>query len=730
MNLLCASLDQYPSDFEEDLSSLQRSNVETAVVQKELNIQSLPESEESESAMDAVTTIKGNSATQIDIQTVARATGHDVSNMYQPCDSIYDAMLYVFMALQGDLGSLYVVLLLILNLVVQGVFIWVILNNIESPFTDVQLEAFRLWRTNVAHDLRNMDPTTLVSLATRVCHIPAHSGLEFSTEQAQVVVDIHEYLDGYNGIFLCSLSTFCWFLLISEELRSATGFLSALRYLAVSKEHTEIIFDPTRGEIAWLSMTRHRCRALCVVALVRILYACSLGYVGTRFLVYTRSLEDLILNAVALEFILNIDELIYAALAPARTKCLIALTKPISFKGRSALKVGGLGTYAMVTFTCVIIAFSIVVPRALWPEHVARVDALQELCPYDEEHGPMLDERREVDAFVFGRNKMGVGIWSNSVPYEDAKALKFQETWIKVLTERKLHPPKDVDRLSELMNGARMSSINGPLNSMYQLTELPADVVTTYLSASTFMRSDPENSEPGGHAGCHDVKRSDRKTTQIYKTSAFSELGMARGGLGVLSDALGVSVTDCADVVPWCHRLNIEGVRARQWCPATCGCNRLYKGFFTHVFWGCPANCPYHPRYQADRLAAPCEDTRKGSPTWASWLENADMFQNFTDAEFVRSLAYAVGTDMKSFGCDVIARYNGTTNLCFADDILGGRLIGKMLRSWCPVTCECPLKIGALDCPATCNGTKIYDPPYARRPQLKPGIPEGSQSPW
>jgi len=43
----------------------------------------------------------------------------------------------------------------------------------------------------------------------------------------------------------------------------------------------------------------------------------ALLYYGSLFLIYTVELPELILNAVALEFVLNIDEILFLVLAPA-----------------------------------------------------------------------------------------------------------------------------------------------------------------------------------------------------------------------------------------------------------------------------------------------------------------------------------------------------------------------------------------------------------------------------
>ena len=49
---------------------------------------------------------------------------------------------------------------------------------------------------------------------------------------------------------------------------------------------------------------------------------------GTQFLVYTIDMGDLLLNAVALEFVISTDELLFESLAPVRTKRILENIKP------------------------------------------------------------------------------------------------------------------------------------------------------------------------------------------------------------------------------------------------------------------------------------------------------------------------------------------------------------------------------------------------------------------
>ena len=56
------------------------------------------------------------------------------------------------------------------------------------------------------------------------------------------------------------------------------------------------------------------------VQALRITVALCLGYGGMRFLVATISLENLLLNCVALEFILSLDDAIFVSFGPRKVR--------------------------------------------------------------------------------------------------------------------------------------------------------------------------------------------------------------------------------------------------------------------------------------------------------------------------------------------------------------------------------------------------------------------------
>ena len=88
------------------------------------------------------------------------------------------------------------------------------------------------------------------------------------------------------------------------------------------------------------------------VSLIRAVMAAFMVTQGTQFLVYTTEISDLLLNAVALEFVINTDELVYEALAPSRAKRILCAT--VGFKMKPQPTFGGVDFRGVLTILFVI----------------------------------------------------------------------------------------------------------------------------------------------------------------------------------------------------------------------------------------------------------------------------------------------------------------------------------------------------------------------------------------
>ena len=191
---------------------------------------------------------------------------------------------------------------------------------------------------------------------------------------------------------------------------------------------------------------------------------------------------------------------------------------------------------------------------------------------------------------------------------------------------------------------------------------------------------------------------------------------------------------ECQDVVPYCNQSSNEGLRARQICPETCGCDRPRSPLALFLpESGCPARCRESTTYRAALAATPCEDVPlndsnftgfleqwyQAAQTWPKdWLESGigfiDMFQLF-GCEYLNmnpedlpenfsSTQYVLDRPLRNFsgwpGPNLFwpANFGVGVNPCVTN---GYYYPVKPLSFFCPVSCGC--RAGDIGCPDTCR---------------------------
>jgi len=129
------------------------------------------------------------------------------------------------------------------------------------------------------------------------------------------------------NFYYCIL--FIWSLTVIAEFRKSWLLFSRLiLYTDTTREMSHATVENDDGEEVIRGMTLPIKAIICVTILVpRILIAAVLLWLGCRWLTATNDFNDLLLNAVALEFILILKELLYATLVPNRNKHDVAKTK-------------------------------------------------------------------------------------------------------------------------------------------------------------------------------------------------------------------------------------------------------------------------------------------------------------------------------------------------------------------------------------------------------------------
>ena len=168
------------------------------------------------------------------------------------------------------------------------------------------------------------------SLATRVCS--ADGALILSTVQATLVNNINSFLGlgtqdfepqfFQPGILLCVLCILLWSLCVYKEFRSILLSMEAISSLP--RAQTTVYHENRVCKLSWV-----RFQMLLAAFCSRAALASVLLYAGIRWLARTTSITDLMLNAVALNAILDVDEWLFSGFTPISIELAVKKLEPI-----------------------------------------------------------------------------------------------------------------------------------------------------------------------------------------------------------------------------------------------------------------------------------------------------------------------------------------------------------------------------------------------------------------
>eukprot|EP00913_Durusdinium_trenchii_P028852 g27053.t1 len=231
-------------------------------------------------------------------------------------ESTWDLVIFIGTGALGPLGSFQTFLLAVVNVLMQVVFVAIAAYNFTSPDVDEEaILASLRWRRSSGHSFADYSAVAKESLVHRVCKID--KSLESSGIQVALMEDINKYLKsdaaGMEGFFtgqiLCIVALVCWYLMVAKEVSHALALHRGV--MAMPRGLTKL----DQRENPFTQVVHYRLRAVTfsrklasgLLLLYRLVAAGLLVMVGTYFLVYTVSVTELILNAVALGIILETE---------------------------------------------------------------------------------------------------------------------------------------------------------------------------------------------------------------------------------------------------------------------------------------------------------------------------------------------------------------------------------------------------------------------------------------
>eukprot|EP00930_Biecheleria_cincta_P014770 TRINITY_DN12568_c3_g1_i1.p1 TRINITY_DN12568_c3_g1~~TRINITY_DN12568_c3_g1_i1.p1 ORF type:complete len:944 (-),score=152.40 TRINITY_DN12568_c3_g1_i1:66-2897(-) len=214
---------------------------------------------------------------------------------------------------------------------IQGLLILVIWSHmIDDPFDKETIMHMLRYRVLHGHSFSQVQTETGKSYMQVFCdEETAPWGWE--AEQYAMLV---KYLDGFPpGFALTVVALIGWVMCCAFEFRTTVE--QALATVNLNRPNQtphrrSIHLDEDEIQVLSLSMTR-KILVICLISMPRMLIMVTLLYTGCKYLCNTISLEDLVLNAMALVFVIEFDELIFAVCVTARAQRVVACFKPLTF---------------------------------------------------------------------------------------------------------------------------------------------------------------------------------------------------------------------------------------------------------------------------------------------------------------------------------------------------------------------------------------------------------------
>ncbi|CAE6951125.1 unnamed protein product [Symbiodinium natans] len=554
-------------------------------------------------------------------------------------ESAWNIPLVLGLADVGWFDNAFAVLLVLLNLLMQGSFTQILLSEyfMGDPF-ETRVQSAIDWRTSIAHDSRYLDLAG-TSLVSRVC--AGDGSLILSTVQATLIQQINDFLGlqatefDFNfwqpGTLLCMLCILLWSLCVYK----ATG----LRIKASATDFR----DNTIHCLSW-----GRALALLITYIIRAGIASVLLVAGILWLARTTSIEELMLNSVALNAILDVDEFLFEGMTPIKIQHAIRSVEPISVKyshRRSQVE-------SMVHFLAVLATVLASYLFLLVPLCETMMTVKRELCDGQRNFVVAYNTETQVSWGMDTEDIATVRASYQLSPIERAvmaykgTPTSLQEDWPRTIYFSDNRRTFNTDLARTVTNLGE---------------QFPFCMETTVLMETGQLHQDPAL----------------QPIVELFFRNAASALGRP-------------NATTCAELADLCSLPDARLLRVT--CGQTCGCTDAASSAWHKVQpMGCSGTCLAEAQAQLHSMS--CDDDVVNDTGWhAFWHEYEGAIighygEGVTDTQFF-ALIQTMAQDFLSYGCSVLQTLPSEilTGVPWCD---GHPRLFRPLASMCPVQCGC-----------------------------------------
>jgi len=646
----------------------------------------------------------------------------------------------------GAAASCLLSFLLVLNVMMQMLFIILLkTTDLTAPeYTADDVKDYRTWRRNEAHTVLYYDQLSDKSLASRVCGGVA--ALSVARSIGDDFDDVDQYLDHFKGTMMLGLSLIAWYCTVAQEINATIN--SYLVTISVPIGTSTEILSVEGGRYRVLQLSLQRLVVRVCISLIRLGIAFWMFLQGTQFLVYTISISDLLLNAVALEFVISMDELLFVSLAPARPKRILANMAGFTLKPAKTWQ--GMDFRTMVTFLTVCGCLGFTANKFITDQLTILYDVKAAICAGDQDFVYTLDGVGSISwGFPESANRDPPSDWPyaewQTKEYDDN--LPFQSHVLEAVLNGKGREVCPADECYDATSAVPVPKPDQAECCLPHQTRVPA-ISGGKFAIITKSRESLYDANLIWNPGCSDTINSVAYYINLLQGSMASAINAVTGNLDpcngyctsgkickLFNATLYAQNPDapnpqngydcinpvCDDVAPYCGSSSVVGVRARQICPETCGCDQPRSPLALFLpESGCPAKCLASTTYRVALAEMPCEDVARNDTNFVGFLDQWAVDSRTWPKDWNQSGLVFIDL-FRRFGCQYLtlngipedydwpagalfwpANFGVGVSPCMEN---GYYYPVKPISYFCPVSCGC--RSGDKHCPDSCPARHI-----------------------
>jgi hypothetical protein len=537
-------------------------------------------------AQQSVEDSKGNAVSTRRITPERLDEGHS----YQLNTSIWDSMLFCGYPGLGWSVSIATLFAGICNFCLQFAFCYMIWAYMLDPEVNSStLDTLLKFRLSIAHNVEYADPITKQSLAQQLCN--TDDKVHYAAGQLSMLKDVKTFLGG-SGVQLMIIAEILFLCVIVQELDRIVQFANAIMSLRRSAETRVVLVDSSEHEdrckaedpyefsvetrIEEITPLRVYFAWACIVV-PRLFIVLYLAVTGVRFIGKTHSVDDLVLNCVAIAFVMDFDEIAFEGFAPRRVQTLVSKMKPIPCVAASYHVSRPHGpvlwqiTKILLVLASAVALYYLSLARFFW--QLQQVDHV--LCS----QSSTLD-------FVYARNS------ANNIIYvaraQDSNGWTPDEVTMMNVANLKIEPKYDWN--SGILDKQNELGFSNELDS-------PAIVIGSTATSVGDTEYDAIKYEAILELGSMSLEQAASSIT-CRDLGSSKERGSYLAALQVLME--NTSIESCDDV-SWHYCTRREMAQLRALCPVRCSCHvpptyellgkKTLAGYFQSPQGGCPQSC-------------------------------------------------------------------------------------------------------------------------------------------